>query len=124
MIVIAVVGILAAVAIPKYHLYRIRGFMATTRSDTKNVYASVQAWIAENPTGTPPAETRVGPSQMVKYPAARVSTGVTIVVAPGGDVMGRHVGLNGTYTINIDGSVNDTLTEQRSKKYRMNSKIP
>ncbi len=109
MIVIASIGILAAIAIPQYHVYRVRGFMAMTRSDAKNVHTAVQAWVAENVTGAPPAETCIGPSQMVNYPPARVSTGVTIVVAPDGDVMGRHGGLNGTYTIDVDGSVNDTL---------------
>jgi prepilin-type N-terminal cleavage/methylation domain-containing protein len=123
MIVIAAIGILTAIAIPQYHLYRVRGFMATTRSDAKNVHTAVQAWIAENVTGAPPTETCVGPGQMVNYPLARVSTGVTLVVAPGGDVMGRHVGLNGTYTINVDGSVNDTLAPQSSKKYWVRKEI-
>ncbi|MGD0624355.1 MAG: prepilin-type N-terminal cleavage/methylation domain-containing protein [Thermodesulfobacteriota bacterium] len=109
MIVTAVIGILTAIAIPQYNLYRVRGFMVTTRCDTKNVHTAVQAWIAENVTGTPPAETCAGPGQMVNYSAARVSAGVIVVVAPGGDVTGRHVNLNGTYTINVDGSVNDTL---------------
>jgi hypothetical protein len=83
--------------------------MATVRADTKNVHTAVQAWIAENVTGTPPAETCAGPDQMVNYSAARVSAGVIVVVAPGGDVTARHVNLNGTYTINVDGLVNGTL---------------
>lgn len=109
MIVTAVIGILTAIAIPQYNLYRVRGFMVTTRCDTKNVHTAVQAWIAENVTGAPPAETCTGPGQMVNYSTARVSAGVIVVVAPGGDVVGRHVNLNGTYAINVDGSVNDTL---------------
>jgi hypothetical protein len=48
---------------------------------------------------------------MVKYAPAKVSAGVTIVVAPGGDVTGSHANLNGTYTINVDGSANDTLAK-------------
>jgi prepilin-type N-terminal cleavage/methylation domain-containing protein len=109
MIVIAAMGILTAISIPQYNLYRARGFMATVRADTKNVHTALQAWIAENVTGAPPAETCAGPGQMVNYSAARVSAGVIVVVAPGGDVTGRHVNLNGTYSINVDGSVNDTL---------------
>ena len=111
MIVIAVIGILVAIAIPQYNLYRMRGFVATTRCDTKNVHTAVQAWIAENIGGTPPAEICTGPSQMAKYLPAKVSAGVTIVVSPGGDVTGSHANLNGTYTINVDGSANDTLAK-------------
>ena len=109
MIVVALIAILAAIAIPQYHLYRVRGFIATTRSDARNVHTAVQAWIAENVGGTPPREICTGPGQMINYQTARVSAGVTVVVGPGGDVIGQHIGLNGTYTINVDGSVNDIL---------------
>jgi len=111
MIVIAIIGILAAIAIPQFNFYRIRGFMATTRSDTKNAHTAVQAWIAENLTGTPPDETCVGPGQFVNYTPAVVSSGVTVVVSSGGDVTGSHVLLNGTYIINADSFVTDTLSQ-------------
>jgi prepilin-type N-terminal cleavage/methylation domain-containing protein len=110
MIAIALIGTLVAIALPRYHQYRVRGFMVATRSDTKNVHTAVQAWIAENVGGTPPREILTGPGQMISYLTARVSAGVTVEVAPSGDVTGRHAGLNGACTINMDGSVNDTLT--------------
>ena len=112
MIVIAIVGILAAIAIPQFNLYRVKGFKATTRADTKNAHTAVQAWIAENLTSTAPADSCTGPGgQFVTYQSARVSNGVTIDVAAGGDVTGRHVSLNGFYIINADGAVTDTLSQ-------------
>jgi len=111
MIVIAIIGILAAIAIPQFNLYRIRGFVATTRSDAKNAHTAVQAWIAENLTSTAPADSFTGPGQLATYPPARVSIGVTINVAAGGDVTGSHVSLNGSYIINADGAVTDTLSQ-------------
>jgi len=111
MIVIAIVGILAAIAIPQFNLYRVRGFVATTRSDTKNAHTAVQAWIAENLTSTAPADSCTGPGQFVTYQSARVSNGITINVAAGGDVTGIHVSLNGSYIISADGAVNDTLSQ-------------
>jgi len=111
MIVVAILGVLSAIAIPEFNKYRVRGFMATTRSDTKNAHTAVQAWLAENLGGTPPAETCIGPGPMVNYPPARVSLNVTIVVDTNGDVTGSHASLTGTYMINADGSVTDTLSQ-------------
>lgn len=112
MISIAIVGILAAIAIPQYHLYRTRTYMAMVRSDTKNAHTAVQAWIAENLQGTPPTETTAGPGFLINYPTAKVSADVTISVNANGDVSGIHAMLNGSYTILVDGSVIDSLSTQ------------
>jgi len=52
MIVIAIIGILAAIAIPQFTAYRLRGYNATARSDLKNAYTAAQAYFSDNPTGT------------------------------------------------------------------------
>ena len=51
MIVIAIIGILAAIAIPQFSAYRSRGFNATANSDAKNAYTAAQAYFAEVPAG-------------------------------------------------------------------------
>ncbi len=51
MIVVAIIGILAAIAIPQFAQYRARGWMTTARSDARNVYTAVQAWSTDNPAG-------------------------------------------------------------------------
>jgi type IV pilus assembly protein PilA len=40
MIVIAIIGILAAIALPQLHAYRARGYNAQASSDAKNFYSS------------------------------------------------------------------------------------
>lgn len=49
MIVIAIIGILAAIAIPQFQLYRRRGWVAMINSDAKNAFTSSAAMLADNP---------------------------------------------------------------------------
>ena len=50
MIVIAIIGILAAIAIPNFISYRKRGYYAAANSDAKNAYTSAQAYFTDYPT--------------------------------------------------------------------------
>lgn len=47
MIVVAIIGILAAIAIPQFAQYRIRGFNATALSDARNVATAQVAFFAD-----------------------------------------------------------------------------
>lgn len=52
MIVIAIIGILAAIAIPQFIAYRKRSYVASLNSDVKNAYTLSLAYLTENPQGT------------------------------------------------------------------------
>lgn len=52
LIVIAIIGILAAIAIPQFNKYRVRGYIAALRSDLKNGFTSAQAYLSDYPNET------------------------------------------------------------------------
>ncbi len=52
MIVIAIIGILAAIAIPQFIQYRKRGYVSTLNSDCKNAYTASVAYTVDNPDAT------------------------------------------------------------------------
>ena len=52
MIVIAIIGILAAIAIPQFIQYRKRGYVSTLNTDVKNAYTASVAYTVDNPAAT------------------------------------------------------------------------
>jgi prepilin-type N-terminal cleavage/methylation domain-containing protein len=76
MIVIAIIGILAAIAIPQFTAYRLRGYNATAKSDLKNAYTASQAYFSDNPTGT------LDTTGLANY-GYRQSNGVILAVGTG-----------------------------------------
>ena len=51
MIVIAIIGILAAIAIPQFSAYKQRGYNIAAKADAKNAYTAAQAYFTDYPAG-------------------------------------------------------------------------
>jgi type IV pilus assembly protein PilA len=49
MIVIAIIGILAAIAIPQFVTYRQKGYNTQAKGELKSFYTACQAYFADNP---------------------------------------------------------------------------
>ena len=103
MIVIAIIGILAAIAIPQFQAYRMRGFNASSRSDIKNAYTAAMAFFSDSPTGTVtlPILTTYGYTPTVNVGVA-VSDGTMagLAMTSSYDVTGSQ-----TYAINSQGAI-------------------
>jgi type II secretion system protein G len=50
LIVVAIIGILAAIAIPQFSAYREKAFHTASTSDLKNVKTGMEAYMADNQT--------------------------------------------------------------------------
>ena len=117
MIVVAIIGILAAIAIPQFTEYRARGYMASAKSDAKNALTAVTLYMTDNVGAIPPAETIASETQGAIYTGARASKGNTVAIAVGtakdpGDITVTSTNLGGSYVITgVTGAVTDTLTK-------------
>ena len=104
MIVIAIIGILAAIAIPQFSAYRARGFNAQANSDAKNAYTAAQAYFAENPAGTVTVV-------LLGTHGFKASANVTTTIASGSDTLSALVIVStptdGTlkYTVDANGTI-------------------
>jgi type IV pilus assembly protein PilA len=114
MIVIAIIGILAAIAIPQFSQYRARGWMTSCRADAKNAYTAIQAYLGDFPGATAPAETIAAGATGTIYAAARASVGNTITITASGSagnvsVNNANLDAAGAYVIDSTGTATDTL---------------
>jgi prepilin-type N-terminal cleavage/methylation domain-containing protein len=102
LIVIAIIGILAAIAIPQFTTYRKRGYNTAARADVKNAYTAAQAYFADTPAGT--ATTTI----LTSY-GYKASSGVTVTVGTGTmaglSITAAHSSGDTTYTAAADGAI-------------------
>jgi len=100
MIVIAIIGILAAIAIPQFSAYRARAYNAAALADAKNCYTSIQAFLADNPATLAEAVTlpnaQTGGFNMTDGVVTTVTLGVILSTPTNG---------NKSYSIAVDGAV-------------------
>ena len=102
MIVIAIIGILAAIAIPQFSSYRKRAYNTSANTDIKNAYTAAQAYFADYPS------IAVTTPILIGY-GLNTSQGVTLTTTTG-TVAGlaltaSHSSGDKTYSIDSTGSI-------------------
>ena len=111
MIVIAIIGILAAIAIPQFIQYRKRGYVSTLNTDCKNAYTASLAYTVDNPSISNVTTT------MIVSAGYNQTSGVTITATNVSSTSGTITcagagtwGVTGAATITINSSGQMTLT--------------
>ena len=101
MIVIAIIGILAAIAIPNFISYRKRGYNSAAKADAKNAYTAAQAYFTDAPTASMDAN-KLSLSGFISTNFVTVSiTGVQSTLG----ITTTHQSGDKTYTVNPTGGI-------------------
>ncbi len=101
MIVIAIIGILAAIAIPQFVSYRQKGYNTQAKGELKSFYTACQAYFASSPTTTDCTTALVAATFVP-------SADVTITPTAGQTLSGTtssHTAGTSTYTIGASGNI-------------------
>lgn len=99
MIVIAIIGILAAIAIPNFISYRKRAYERSAQSDMKNGYTAAMAYLTDYPGCTMSVAKLTG-----FRPTTNVTTAVPGAAADCFTLTAVHVSGDYTFSITQDGA--------------------
>ena len=102
MIVIAIIGILAAIAIPQFVSYRQKGYNTQAKGELKSFFTACQAYYADNPTVTGNCSTTLVEQTFIP------SSTVNIAPTGGMNMTGTtsyHSSGTSTYTIGSSGNI-------------------
>ena len=104
MIVIAIIGILAAIAVPQFTAFTAKGYNAIAKADLKNAYTAAQAYFTDNPSA---------PFNAAALTAGgyRATSGATVTIVDGSQTGLSMTAVNSlsatptTYTVNAQGII-------------------
>ena len=107
MIVIAIIGILAAIAIPQFGAYRRRGYNSAVKADLKNLATTQEAYMTDKYTYT----NVMADVTAAEYGRFKTSDGVVITIPAANTTdftaIGYHAGGDVTYTVHAGGQFVD-----------------
>jgi prepilin-type N-terminal cleavage/methylation domain-containing protein len=104
MIVIAIIGVLAAIAIPQFSLYRKKGFNTAAKEDVKNAYTAAQAFFSSTP------DVSVTSANLTEF-GYKATVGVILTIGSGSmsalSISMKHTNGDKTYTMDSVGTITE-----------------
>ena len=101
MIVVAIIGILAAIAIPQFASYRTKGYNTKAQAELKSAYTACQAYFSDNPGAAGCADPTLG--------GFNKSNDITLTVVTSTptawNATASHIGGNRLYTVDPGGRI-------------------
>ena len=104
LIVIAIIGILAAIAIPQFNQYKARAYDTASKSDLHNIYLACKAYWSDTGSDQSCSETEVSGAN---YGFA-ASSSVTVSASgneTGWSATAKHASSSTTFTMNASGNI-------------------
>ena len=104
LIVIAIIGILAAIAIPQFNQYKARAYDTASKADLHNIYLACKAYWSDTGSDQSCSETEAGGANYGFGPSP------SVVVSASGDETGWsataiHASSSTTFTMNASGNI-------------------
>ena len=104
LIVIAIIGILAAIAIPQFNQYKARAYDTASKADLHNIYLACKAYWSDTGSDQSCSETEAGGANYGFAP----SPGVTVSASgneTGWSATAKHASSSSTFTMNASGNI-------------------
>ena len=100
--VIAIIGIVAAIAIPFFQNYMKKGYDSSAVSDLKNAFTAAQVYFSDYPSG------EVDPTSLEQY-GYQISSNVNLTIVDGSvsgfSLTASHPSGSKTFTIDSEGNI-------------------
>ncbi len=103
MIVVAIIGILAAIAIPQFTAYRIKSYNMKARSELKSAHVACQVYFASDETASDCGVDGMHTQKF--YNSNDVQITITSTSATSWAATAKHDSGNSTYTIDANGKI-------------------
>ena len=104
LIVIAIIGILAAIAIPQFNQYKARAYDTASKADLHNIFLACKAYWSDTGSDQSCSETEAGGANYGFAP----SPGVTVSASgneTGWSATAKHASSSATFTMNASGNI-------------------
>jgi len=116
MIVVAIIGILAAIAIPQFAEYRVRAFNSTALADLRNIMTAEEAYYADNQTYVDFPTSAGYVANLASLPGANLALNVCAQVTGANaidfTVQAEHLNGDASYTATQSASITEANKNQ------------